>query len=189
MSISNSMLLSAIRGLEDAVYYKDCRGRYASLPDNNSMRIDLLSGRLEELAKIIEDNIGGDLPEHIRQIVKYLDGSTDPNKFPESQKSTYGDDIIEVDNVDEGRYTNIQESLQNLYNNRGSSGNTGIVYDANVDKYNYVEDTLPPTYQNDITQYPNIFPYIYKELNYILEHLFERTNEFNVYKDMTTGFE
>jgi hypothetical protein len=62
------MLLSAIRGLEDAVYYKDCRGRYASLPDNNSMRIDLISSRIEELAKMIEDSMGGDIPGNINSI-------------------------------------------------------------------------------------------------------------------------
>ena len=148
MSISNATLLSAIRGLEDAVYFKDCRGRYASLPDNNSMRIDLLSGRVSELAKMIEDAMGGDIT--------------------------------------------VQQALQSLYDREGSAGDgsTDIIYDRSKDGFvKYMNDDVEPAdYTANLTRYPNVFKYIYEELNYLFEHLFERENELDVYEDMITGY-
>ena len=195
MSISNSMLLSAIRGLEDAVYFKDCRGRYASLPDNNSMRIDLLSSRVSELAKMIEDAMGGDIPDNIKKIMKYLDNTTDTDAFP---TTVYGEtepkDIVDVgsNTDDKGKYTSVQQALQSLYDREGSAsdGSTGITYDKSKDGYvKYMNDGVEPTsYTTNLSRYPNVFKYIYEELNYLFEHLFERENELDVYEDMTIGY-
>ena len=194
MSISNSMLLSAIRGLEDAVYYKDCRGRYASLPDNNSMRIDLISSRIEELAKMIEDSMGGDIPENINKIAKYLDGSTSIGEFPHlypSSDPSKPADIIEVNDEDKGKdkYSTIQKALQELYNQHSGTGagETEIEYDEDKDGYiKYMNDgVVPENYNTDLLRYPNVFNYIYKELNYLFEYLFERENSLDVYEGMT----
>ena len=190
MSISNANLLSAIRGLEDAVYFKDCRGRYASLPDNNSMRIDLLSSRITELAKMIEDSTGGDIPDNINKIVGYLDGSTDIKEFPHlypSSDPSKPSDIIDVDTEDEGKYSTIQKALDELYKQRGGTGETKIEYDESKDGYvKYMNDgTVPDNYETDLLRYPNVFNYIYKELNYLFEYLFERENNLDVYEGMS----
>jgi hypothetical protein len=176
------MLLSAIRGLEDAVYYKDCRGRYASLPDNNSMRIDLISSRIEELAKMIEDSMGGDIPGNINKIAKYLDGSTDIKDFPHLE----GSDIIDVNTDDKGEYTTVKEAIKKLYDQRGGAGQTGITYAGNEDGYiKYIKKQTDTTqYENNIGHYPTIFPIIYEELNYLCKHLFERDDNLDVYEGM-----
>lgn len=183
MSISNSMLLSAIRGLEDAVYYKDCRGRYASLPDNNSMRIDLISSRIEELAKMIEDSMGGDIPGNINKIAKYLDDSDSITDFIPK----VGNNIIRPDKGDDKDYTTVQKVLQELYKQRGGAGQTEIEYDGNEDGYmKYINDGQidEQQYKNSIGHYPTIFPIIYEELNYLCKHLFEREDNLDVYEGM-----
>ena len=184
--MSTNTLLSAIRGLEDAVYYRDCRGRYASLPDNNSMRIDLLSSRINDLAKMIEDSMGGDIPANINSIVKYLIGSNSITDFVRE----VGNNIIEPDVGDDKDYTTVQNVLQELYKQRAGNGETGVNYDADKDGYvKYMENgTVPENYTDDIARFPNIFDYIYRELNYLFEHLFQREDKLDVYEGMSVGF-
>ena len=129
--MATNNLLSAIRGLEDAVYYRDSRGRYASLPDNNSMRIDLLSGRVDKLAELIDESTGGDIPGQIQQIVQYLDGTAEASDFPSTKT---GNNIIEPKEGDTHDYSNVQKVLQYLYNLDGG-GQTGITIDNAKDPY------------------------------------------------------
>ena len=196
MSISNSNLLSAIRGLEDAVYFKDSRGRYASLPDNNSMRIDILSGKVDILRKMVENNTGGDIPNQLNTIVQYLDGSESAENFPKKQPTEQNKDIIvpRDTDTDKGNYTNVLYVLQKLYNQQGG-GDSGIVVDTNSDAYlKYILQTEQPEYDNFVANYtsgissfPSIFPYIYKNLNYLAKYVFEKDNQFDVYEDMTVN--
>jgi len=179
--MSTNNLLSAIRGLEDAVYYRDSRGRYASLPDNNSMRIDLLSNRVNSLAKLIEESTGGNIPTHIKAIVKYLNGSITGDDFVQ----TVGSNIIKPKEGDTKDYTTVQKVLQELYDGK-TGGDTYITLDEEHDPYVkcIIKDTEPTNYREDLKHYPDVFKYIYEELNYLFNYLFEMENEFDVYEGM-----
>lgn len=184
--MSTNTLLSAIRGLEDAVYFRDCRGRYASLPDNNSMRIDLLSSRINDLAKMIENSTGGDIPANIDKIVSYLDGSTSISDFIPN----VGNNVITPKQGDTTDYTTVQKVLQELYNSK-TGGDTYITLDTEKDPYvnQIIRDTEPACYREELKHYPDVFKYIYEELNYLFEHSFKRENKLDVYENMSVGFD
>jgi len=184
--MTTNSLLSAVKSLEDAVYYQDSKGRYASLPDQNSMRIDLLSNRVNLLAEMIQ-NSGGDIPSVLDKIVKYLNGSDNVEEFIQTLPTGA---IITVDPSDAKKYKNIKDALQDLYQKisaaSGGEGSTNINVNEGDDIYiKYMSnDPSSTTYLDDIQSYPAIFQYIYDELNFIAKYLFKRTNEFDVYDDM-----
>lgn len=178
---------SAIRDLQNAVYYIDTRGRYASLPDNNSMRIDLLSARLEQLDKKINET-GGVSISDLNKIVKYLDGSSTISEF-----SPPTGDIINTKNDDphKGEYVNIKNVLQLIYDSN-INDSTGIVVDEN-DPYikTTVSDFPKPSelteeqYRSDMSRTPNVFPYIYTQIRFIYDKLFKRESNFDVFYNMS----
>ena len=174
---------SAIRDLQNAVYYVDARGRYASLPDNNSMRIDLLSGRLDQLNKKI-DETGGVSISDLNKVVQYLDGSHTISEF-----NPPTGDIINTKNDDphKNEYVNVKNALQLIYDNEVNE-NTGIVADEN-DPYiiTTVSDFPKPSelteeqYRSDMSRSPNVFPYMYTQIRFIYDKLFKRESNFNVF--------
>jgi len=203
-----SNLLSAVRGLEQAVYYRDVMGRYASLPSNNSLRIDLLSSRIKELTDLVEANIGTDTSSNFNEIVKYLDGSNTIGDFPDSSKmSSDSNDIIKViGDGDKNKYTNIQESLQHLYDNvNGESDNDTYITVNNKDGYIKMNSdgncfitggNAPSDYNESISVFRNpsenveekqktAFKYLYNELIYTYDRVMNMENNFNVFEGVS----
>ena len=185
MSYGNIDLLPSIRELQQAVYYEDIKQRTRSLPHDNSVRIDLLTNKIDTLESMVENATSGNLPVYVNKIVKYLDGSDDVGYFPQTM---YGNDIIQVGNSDKNNYTNVRSALQQLYNREQASTSSGIEYNSNKDIYSkYMVETLPTDYKNNIKKYPALFPYFYEEINYLAENLFERETNFNIYSGMNAN--
>jgi len=184
----NNNINSAIRDLQNAVYYIDTRGRYASLPDNNSMRIDLLSARLEQINEKI-DQSGGVSVEDVNKMVNYLDGSATISEF-----NPPAGDIIQVEDTDphKGEYTNVKDTLQLIYSKQSNDSRTGIVVDSMdpfiaavvASDFPRPPDLTEEKYRDDMSKYPNTFPYLYTQMRFTYDKLFERETDFNVFTNM-----
>ena len=206
--MASTNLLSAVRGLEQAVYYRDVMGRYASLPSNNSLRIDLLSSRLNELTDLVESNIGTDTSSNFNEISNYLDGSNTIGDFPDSSKmSDDSNDIIKVaSDTDKDKYKNVQEALQQLYdtikaendndtyinvsNNDGyvkmnSDGNCFITGESAPSDYNESMQVFRNPSEDDEEKQKTAFKYLYNELIYTYDRVMNMENNFNVFEGVS----
>lgn len=177
-------LLGAIQNLESAVFYKDCRGRYASLPNNNSMRIDLLSGRISYLTKLLEDNLGKGDTENIKKIVNYLTGES-VSDFP----ATYDGQVIHTEDG-KGDYSTIRDAIQSLYNDVHANqvNSTTNIQLSDNDPYmtgKIQSDITPEQYQREMKYYPSVFQYLYDMAVYACDRLPEYTDDFDVFEGMT----
>ena len=178
--------LGAIRNLENAVFYRDVKGRNASLPNNNSIRIDLLVGRINELAKIVEEYIGPGGAGNLQKLTSYLENVNienfpDPNKMYPYVDPDTGEqyiDIIEKKNDDKNKYRDVQEALQTIYDLLADAATTftGITLDETNDPY-LIEGINPVTgeentpesrsiYRTDMGNIPEVFPYLYNLVLY-----------------------
>ena len=195
--------LGAIRNLENAVFYRDARGRNASLPNNNSIRIDLLAGRINELAKIVEEYIGPGGAGHLQKLTSYLENTNienfpDPNKmYPYVDPDTGEEyiDIIKKKDDDKNKYRDVQETLQTIYDLLADAVATftGITLDEINDPY-LIEGINPVTgeentpesrsiYRTDMGNIPEVFPYLYNLVLY-----WYKTNGKNI-KEYSNVFE
>lgn len=206
--MSINAISGSVRNLENAVYYIDSKGRYASLPANNSMRIDLLSSRLSWLVSEVESTVGTDNTGKFNSIVDYIEHYTKTsgtdNHIDHFPAKTYGPDkeIIDVNGSSAtypDDYTTIQSTLQTLFNHSGaadtSTGITASDVDATKDGYlidngegkSYITNE-PIMSKSDLvaklSKYPDIFKYLYQTMVYTYDRVMYLQKQFNVFENM-----
>ena len=201
--MSINAISGSVRNLENAVYYIDSKGRYASLPANNSMRIDLLASRLSWLIGEVESAIGTDNTGKFNKVTDYLEKYDEEGShietFPTKTYDNHGvTELIDRSTTShEEDFTNVQGILQTLYDSSKViiDRTTGIVVD---DKDGYLvpyDDSNTSYITHDIVmskddlqtimgKYPDAFPYIYQTMRYIYDRVMYLQNHMNVFENM-----